>query len=376
MKRLIVLFILLLVFFVFHSTINASELDNKIEELQKKISELQGTENSLAKQITILNSQISLTTLRIDSTKDAITKLSEEATQLANEIERLEMLLTRRSALVLKRIPESYKRQVSPQFGLIFFSQDFQDFLSRVKYISRVQEDDAHLLFQLKATQNNFSERKKLRDEKKIQQEVLRKQLESESIELDRQKKQKQSLLEQTRSSEAVYQSLLAQSLAEKQALERALVEGVKVGPVKKGDPIALVGNTGYPGCSSGAHLHYEIRSGGTWVNAEQYLSPRSVIDQQVGLVASIGSGSWEWPLEGDIIVTQHFGKTPYSWRYAYSGGIHTGVDMVSNTSSIIRAPRDGTLFSSSQACGTSSIIKIKYIDHGEGIVSFYLHVQ
>jgi hypothetical protein len=45
-------------------------------------------------------------------------------------------------------------------------------------------------------------------------------------------------------------------------------------------------------------------------------------------------------------------------------------------TSAVIRAPSDGVLFSSSQNCGSSSIIKIKYIDHGDGVMSFYLHVQ
>ena len=89
-----------------------------------------------------------------------------------------------------------------------------------------------------------------------------------------------------------------------------------------------------------------------------------------------IGTGSWDWPLEGDVIVTQRFGKTPWSWRYTYSGGIHTGVDMVSNSSTVIRASADGTMYSSTQTCGDTSIIKIKYIEQNDGIVSFYLHVQ
>jgi murein DD-endopeptidase MepM/ murein hydrolase activator NlpD len=172
-----------------------------------------------------------------------------------------------------------------------------------------------------------------------------------------------------------VYQSLLAQALAEKQAIDKAILEGVKVGPVKKGDPIALVGNTGYPGCSTGAHLHFEIRRSGNWVNVEEFLTAREVWDDQSQGKSRIGTGTWDWPLEGDIRVTQRFGKTPYSWRYAYSGGIHTGIDMVS-TSDVIRAPQDGTMYSSSQSCGGGSIIKIKYIEHSDGIVSFYLHVQ
>jgi peptidoglycan hydrolase CwlO-like protein len=347
-----------------------------INELKQKISELQGQENTFSKQIAIMDSQISMTQIRIQSTKTAIDKLGTEITQLAGEIDRLEGVLTRRSELVLRRIPESYKRNSTPLLAALFLSRDFSDLLYRIKYVTSVEQEDAQLMFQLKATQNNFSERKDLRESKKKQQEQLKTQLVQESADLDVQKGQKQTLLEQTKSSEAVYQKLLAQALAEQQAVEAALINGVKIGPVKKGDPIALVGNTGYPGCSTGAHLHFEVRRNNSWINAEDLLTRKNVHDDQNGGNRDIGNGSWDWPLSGDIVVTQRYGRTPYSWRYTYSGGIHTGVDMVSNTSAVIRAPADGNLFSSSQSCGGSSTIKIKYLEHGDGLVSFYLHVQ
>ncbi len=355
---------------------STTDINSNITQLQQKIAELQGKENTLLKQITLINSQIALTSLKIDSIRTEISRLSKEIGELATEIERLETLLTKRSELVLRRIPESYKRKVVPQFGLVFLSQNFTDFISRVKYIEVVQRQDAELLFQLKATQSNFSERKDLREQKKKQQEVLELQLVKESTELARQKKEKQVFLDQTKNDETTYQRLLAAALAERQALERALVEAVKIGPIKKGDPIALVGNSGYPGCSTGSHLHFEVRKNNAWVDPGQYLSSKTVTDEQDGGSRSFGSGSWSWPLEDPIRMTQHFGKTPYSWRYSYSGGIHTGYDMTSNSSSVIRAPEGGTLFSSSQPCGGSSIIKIKYIEHTDGVNSFYLHVQ
>lgn len=368
--------VLTLCFLVIPRNIFASEVDDRITQLQRKITELQGQENTLSKQITIINSQITLTTLRIDSIRAAIGKLTIEIDELAGEIDRIEGLLTKRSELVLRRIPESYKRNAAPNFGALLFSQNFSDLLMRIKYLSRVQEQDVQLLFQLKATQSHFSERKNLREQKKAQQLSLQTQLERETKELESQKKAKEILLTQTRNDEATYQRLLAQALAERQALERALVEGVKVGPVKKGDPIALVGNSGYPGCSTGAHLHFEIRKNNAWQDPGQYLSSKTINDEQTGGTASFGSGNWDWPLQDTIRLTQHFGKTPYSWRYSYSGGIHTGYDMVSAANEVIRAPADGTLFSSSQTCGGSSIIKIKYIDHGDSLISFYLHVQ
>lgn len=377
MKRLcLALFLFLMLFPLLPARAQENDVNKTIEELTKKISQLQQEENTLSKQISLLDSQISLTTLRISTMRSAIIKLTAEIDELAGEIERLEALLTRRTELVLRRIPESYKRKSTSQFGMLFLSSSFSDFVARIKYISTIQEHDAALLFQLKATQNNFEERKGLREEKKITQEKLKKQLEQESSSLARQKKEKQVLLEQTKNSETVYQQLLAQALAEKKAVDQALIESVKIGPVKKGDPIAVVGNTGYPGCSTGAHLHFEVRKGGTWVDPGGYLSSKRVKDDQNGGETSLGSGSWDWPLEDTIRLTQYFGKTPYSWRYQYSGGIHTGYDMVSTGSNIIRAPRDGDLYSSSQPCGSGSIIKIKYIDHGDGVLSFYLHVQ
>ena len=376
MKIITWFFLGMVVLILLPQIISASEVDDRIGELQKKIIQLQGQEDSLGKQINLLNSQISLTSLRIDSIRTAIARLTLEIDELAGEIDRIESLLTKRSELILRRIPESYKRKTVSDISALFLSQNFSDLLSRVKYVSRVQEQDVQLLFQLKATQSHFSERKSLREEKKTRQETLRVQLEQETKELETQKKSKETLLSQTKNNELTYQQLLSQALAEKQAVDRALVEGVKLGPVKKGDPIGLVGNSGYPGCSTGAHLHFEVRKNNAWLDLGQYLSAKTVVDDQDGGSPSFGRGSWDWPLQDTIRITQHFGKTPYSWRYSYSGGIHTGYDMISTTSNVIRAPQDGTLFISSQACGGSSIIKIKYIDQGDGIITFYLHVQ
>jgi len=190
---------------------------------------------------------------------------------------------------------------------------------------------------------------------------------------------QKAIILKDTQNDNARYKQLLQQALFEYQAVQQAIATGSKIGPVKKGDPIALIGNSGYPGCSTGAHLHFEVQQDKSWVNAENYLTtktvPVSVSDTSTENI-SIGSGSWDWPLSDPINVTQRYGTTHWSWRYKYSGGIHTGIDMVSNGSAVIRAPADGTLYSSSQSCGGSSNINIKYIDHGNGLVSYYLHVQ
>ncbi len=377
MKKMFQAVFIVMLLSVAISRVSAESVEDKIRVYQEQIASLNSQANTLSKQITLLDSQVKLTTLQIEDTKRKIGVLDNEIGELTQEIGRLEDLKTKRLELVLHRIPQTYKRTNAPNFGGLLLSTNFSDFLARAKYLIQVQEEDSSLYKQLQLTQMNYNDRRDVRESKKIEQESLKKQLEKHTADLASQKKQKQALLDQTKNSEAVYQRLLAQALAEKQALERALTDSVKVGPVKKGDPIALVGNTGFPGCSTGAHLHFEVRQGGAWIDPSSRLSNKTVKDDQNGGSDwSIGSGSWNWPLSDTIRLTQHFGKTPWSWRYSYSGGIHTGFDMVSTASEVIRAPADGDLYSSSQSCGTSSVIKIKYIDYGGGLISFFLHVQ
>jgi peptidoglycan hydrolase CwlO-like protein len=167
------------------------------------------TRETLFSQINYMNNQIQLTTLRIESVRTVITKLSSEIDNLENEIQRLELLLTRRTELILKRIPESYKRASLSQFGLLFFSRDFPDFLTRIKYIDTVQKQDAAALLQLKAIQTNFGERKTVREDKKQQQEKAKRELETQTQQLVSQKREKDILLSQTQNNEAKYKQLL-----------------------------------------------------------------------------------------------------------------------------------------------------------------------
>lgn len=354
-----------------------NEIEREIEELKTKITEKQAQERTLDNEIKSMDNQIHLFTLQVAETETKIRLLGDEIYDLNEKINQQEETLTKLSRLLLNRIVTSYKVKRTSYLPLLFASNGISDFINRAKYIQMAQVHDRQVLEEVQNAKVNFSEKKELREEKKREQEELKVELVKQKEKLASQKKAKQALLEQTKNDEATYQKLLQQALAEKRAIEAALVSGTQVGPVKAGDPIALVGNTGYPACSTGPHLHFEVRKDNQWVNSFEFLSNRSVIDQQNGGGNSnLGSGSWDWPLTGDIVVTQHYGLTPYSWRYAYSGGIHTGIDMYSYSSQVIRAPKDGTLYAASQNCGGSSIIKIKYIDHGDGLISLYLHVQ
>ncbi len=333
------------------------DCQNKIKEYEEKLGAAREQKGNLTSQIQIINTRADLAQVRIQKTQHSIEEAQTQIAQLTNKIGQLNTTLDHLSIILVQKIVEGYKNKGA---GIIevFLSPEASTLTNQLKYIQIAQENDRLLAVRTQQVKVNFTEQKTLREEKKIELEKLEKDLEAQKVELNSQLSQKAALLEQTKSDERKFQQLLSQALAEYQAVNKAVETGQKVGDVKKGDPIALVGNTGYPYCSTGAHLHLEVRKDGQWTNPGNY----------------IGS-SWSNPLTEPITITQGFGVTPWSWRYSYSGGIHTGWDMISQTSDVIRAVADGTLYTSSQNC-SGAVIKIKYIDHGGGLMSFYLHVQ
>ena len=351
-------FFLALLLFVSPALIFASREDDLIKleaDLKQKIAISQDQIKTLSGQIAYYDNQIKLTLLKISQTEDQIASISAK-------INLLEDKLQEKSRLLEKQIRLSYKQGQLDPLQIFFSSDDVSQLISRFKYLQIVQSSNRRFLAETQFVQNNYGQQKTLVQDSQ-------KRLQTQKTALANLRADRDNLLRQTKNNEALYQKQLEQAHLELEAIQKALANAVKQGPVNAGDPIGLVGNSGYPSCSTGKHLHFEVRVNDSWVNAETYL--KNTTDKW-GL--NIGSGNWDWPIKGTIGVTQRYGKTNYSYVYKYSGGIHTGIDMVSNQD-IIYAVADGTLYSYTGKCGSANL-NIKFIDHGSGLKTLYLHVQ
>lgn len=364
------------------------DLQDEIEELEEKINKLQREGRSLQNEIAYFDTQINLTELKIQSANaeiakrtDLINKLTDDITDLEGRIDELIESIDYQQRLLNSRMRERYKSVPSSPILVIFGSESLTEMVRKTEYLKVMQKQDQQLVNDWEDTKFNYIQQKDLFEDKREETEELKASVEAEKANLvfyqqnlDNQKAAKQALLVQTQNDEAKYQDELKKAKAQLEAIQAIVASinfenGVKV---EEGDVIAVMGNSGYPDCSTGAHLHYEIRKDGEIKNPEKYLEPKTVyVNDFDSGTKKIGSGDWEWPMKNPE-VTQRYGETPWSWRYP--SGRHDGIDMIANDT-FIYAPEDGKMVKGSIGC-YSSVINYVAIDHGDDVISYFLHVR
>lgn len=372
---------------------SAEEIQSIVDECTRLVNEYHQQGETLSKQIAIMDSQIKLAMLKISQTKIQIESLEKEIDILSGKISRLDDSLNYLSRVLLQRVAENYKAKKKSPLLFLLSSNNFGDFIFRYRYLQTVQLHDRELLLSMERTKLNYDEQKQLKEEAQAKLKNLNQQLETQKQQLALQVRDKEKLLEETKGKEAEYQKILSAALAEQEAIIKAiqqavlkLADGTKV---EKGKEIALIGNTGYPCCSTGTHLHFMVTvgcqkdekgvlKGCAAVNPASYLKNIPVTyDKDV--VPMNFSGDWDWPIENPRI-TQEYGMSYWARTGYYGGKPHNGIDMVSSNP-IIRAPKEGVLYRQSTTCGgcngkCCARVNFVVLDHGDGVYSWYWHIQ
>jgi len=343
---------------------------------ETKLSETAATKKTLQNAIDYLDGQIGLTQSEINQTTFQIEQLETEIESLSGKISTLDFSLDQIIRLLNERIQASYKNsRINPVY-LLLSSDGLKDMLSRFKYLQVAQSNDRHAIFQLEEARANYDAQKSVKEVKQAQVLGLQTELLDQKAILDGQQREKEVLLVITKHDESRFQEALAKAVAELQAIQ-AIIAGkgteTESGSVNEGDRIASV-IPGASACSTGAHLHYEVVRNGAHQNPFGFLQSKDLIWDNSDS-AQNGSGSWPWPTNDQIRITQGYGHTSYSSIYV--GGVHTGIDMVnSNADYTVKSSRKGTLYQGSIACGGGTLKYVR-VDHSEDEYdTYYLHVN
>lgn len=353
----------------------ASELSKKIEELESKISDLKSQENTLSAQIKVMDSQIELAEARIASTEKDITDLTLDIDSATKRVNNLENSLENVSRVLINRIVATYQTGGVESIHVLLASDDISDLFSRSNYIKLVQAHDKKLMYNAQQARNDYENQKNIFEDKKAKVEALKVQLEDYNSQLDREKQNKETLLEQTKGSEANYQALLAEAKAEYEAIQGIISgntnEG-EIGHVNQGDMIATI-ISGASCNSTGTHLHFTVRQGSGTLNPFSYLKSIDHVNRAGDPFNP--SGDWNWPIDAPIQFHQGYGNTGFA---SISGfySFHNGID-ISGSSSIVRAVKPGTLYQGSYTGSNGCRLRYVRLNHDDSdLDTLYLHVN
>lgn len=379
MKRTIPILLFILFFFFFPHSVHASALDdinNKIKDLEAKIADAKAQESSLSEQISVMDNQIQLTEYRINATQQQITDISLDIDSATKRMKNLEGSLTDVSKVLIKRIIATYKATGNETLPVLLTSNNITEAMSRANYLRIIQAHDKELLLNTQQAKTDYANQKKIFEEKKKKIEELKTQLVSYNDDLDRQKKDKDALLQQTKNQDKIYQQQLAAARAEQAAILQISSGGgnaVPEGPIHEGDVVGYIIN-GASACSTGAHLHFEVHKDGSVQDAANFLQNKNVTWDNSPDGPFSFTGSWPFPLSDPISILQGFGMTSFARSGFYGGGPHTGIDMYSNSSLAVHAVKQGQLYRGGVSCGGGTLMFAR-VDHDDGTQAFYLHI-
>lgn len=350
--------------------------------LESNIRETQSSAITLNNTIAILNGQIRVQEIQIESTQAEIEVLERQIVDLTNRITGLDLSLDRLTTVLVKRVDEHYKAGRLNPMLLLATSDSLNDFINDFKYLKITREQTAEAMQRAESQKITYDEQKALKETKQTEVEAKKASLEAQQHALTQQRGEQQFLLQETKNNEARYQSELAKTLAELEAIQSIIAgkgQESSAGEVNQGDTIASI-IIGASPCSTGTHLHFEVVKDGGHRDPAGYLRSIDAIwnNQPDG---SFGfGGDWDWPVNNPAKINQGYGMTYYARvRRSYGGAPHTGIDMVSKDAGnyAVKAVKSGTLYRGSIKCGGGLLRYVK-VEHKEdsSLDTYYLHVN
>jgi murein DD-endopeptidase MepM/ murein hydrolase activator NlpD len=308
----------------------ADALRKEVETLDKQIADLQG-------QVRELAPKIEAATDRTTQLKAEVAELRGRITEKETEIALTEADYELQTSLLSKRMSTSYKQGDLFYLDMLFNAKDLGDLITRTTLVQRVIESDRDIAMHLAATKVALEQRRA----------ELNRNLETV----------------QTKRTEA---ELVEKNLRDMQAKRQSAMRQQESIQDQKADMMA----------------ENEANADRLRKIAEEEERESARIESELRARSSSGSGVYNgvmaWPVPGFYRIASSFGYRIHP--IFNTRRMHTGIDIgrsidppQSIDGAAIVASGDGTVIFAGSRSGYGNTVMV---DHGEGVVTLYAHMQ
>ena len=204
----------------------ANDLGNQKKELEAKLKELAGDKAKVLEQKKVLDQQIANTSAQIGNVEAQIADYASLITQTEEELADAERREEAQYELFCQRVRAMEESGEVSYWSVLFGASSFTDMLARLDDVNEVMEADQKVIDDLKTLQVEITEKKEQLEDSKAEREAAKADLVSKKSELDKQRKQAISLVNEINDNEQENKETLAALDAEE---DRILAEALRL---------------------------------------------------------------------------------------------------------------------------------------------------
>jgi murein DD-endopeptidase MepM/ murein hydrolase activator NlpD len=313
------------------TTNSKRQLEEEIIVLDKQLKDIGKETNTLQSAIKTVDATVKKNSLDIKLTENNIKGTELEIDRLSIEIDKKGQTIEENSGVMTQMIQETNRFDQMSFVELFLTYKDISDFWNESESILSVQKKLREKVSDTKNVREELKVSRTDTEVKKKQLILLRSELEDKKKVLEISKKEKASLLAETKNKESNYKKILADKVALKEAFDKEL-----------------------------AQFESELKFA---------IDPKSI--------PSAGKGILNWPLD-NVYITQKFGNTDFS-KTAYASGFHSGVDFRASVGSKVKSSLTGIvkgIGNTDLVCPRASFGKWVLIEHNNGLSTLYAHLS
>ena len=149
----------------------------------------------ISNQINALDKDLAVATEAYDRVKDELDGISAKVDETRQRLFEIKDSLKERRGILNARVVELYKNGRTSMLEVLLRTKDFDDFLKRADYVSRVAENDSRLIDRIKSSRDSLAEVEGQLADQQRQQEGLVQQAAAKKNQVELSLTQRQALL-------------------------------------------------------------------------------------------------------------------------------------------------------------------------------------